>query len=161
MYWDLSSDYVGSRSLVSAAIGQFGGLDQTRNHLRYPGSQFANMRSCMGGCPASATASTTATAQCIITTDSPPSSPCNDLYTWDHDSLYPKGAEIEYGVSATYGTLLVLAHRNETRWIRVDCHASYPQRDSQRLQRVCSRFLTIVLRIASKICMPLQCLEEA
>jgi len=108
MYWDLSSDYVGSRSLVSAAIGQFGGLDQTRNHLRYPGSQFANMRSCMGGCPASATASTTATAQCIITTDSPPSSSCNDLYTWDHDSLYPKGAEIEYGGFEWTATRLTL-----------------------------------------------------
>ena len=103
MYWDLSSDYVGSNSLVSAAIGQFGGLDQTRNHLRYPGSQFTNMQSCMGGCPASAPTSTTTTAQHIITTGSPSSSPRNDLHTWGHYSTYPKGAEVEYGVSATYG----------------------------------------------------------
>ena len=45
MYWDLSSDHVGSSSLVSAAISQYQSLDQTRNHLHYPGSQFDNMKS--------------------------------------------------------------------------------------------------------------------
>lgn len=127
MYWDLSSDYVGSGSLVSAAISQFGGLDQTRNHLHYPGSQFDNVRSCMGACPppttsttskasttttatatattTTATKTTTTTSHTTTTQSSLPSSPCKNLYFWDHDSFYPKGAQVKYGLSATRGQL--------------------------------------------------------
>lgn len=55
-YWDLSSDYVGSGSLVAAAVNQYKyGLDQTPNHLYYPGSRFDNIRSCMGACPSNST----------------------------------------------------------------------------------------------------------
>ena len=68
---------------MSTAVSQYSGLDQTRNHLLYPGSQFANL-SCMGGCPASANAVTTTTTPHGNITDSLPSSPCNDLYMWDH-----------------------------------------------------------------------------
>jgi len=59
-YWDLSSDYVGSGSLVAAAVNQYkDGLDQTPNHLYYPGSRFDNIRSCMGACPSNCTNCTT------------------------------------------------------------------------------------------------------
>jgi len=73
MYWELSSDHVGSSSLVSAAISQYQSLDQTLNHLHYPGSQFDNMKSCMGGCPPAPTppkTTTTTTSPRTTTTTS-------------------------------------------------------------------------------------------
>ena len=98
MYWDLSSDYVGSRSLVSVANTQYGKLDQTQNHLHYPGSQFANMRSCMGACPPPTTVSKTSTTTKTTHTPSP-LSPCKSLPAWDHNHSYAKNVVVKYGVS--------------------------------------------------------------
>lgn len=48
---DLSSDKTDdASSLVNAAVTVLGSLDQTLNHLNYPGSQFDNIKTCMGGC---------------------------------------------------------------------------------------------------------------
>lgn len=74
MYWELSADYVGSGSLVGTVNSVLGALDQTANHLLYPGSQFVNMQNCMGGCsgisnpPPPATTSTTTHAATTTTT---------------------------------------------------------------------------------------------
>ncbi|KZP01560.1 glycoside hydrolase family 18 protein [Calocera viscosa TUFC12733] len=43
MFWEVSADATGSKSLIGTTAGVFGKLDQTQNHLDYPGSQFANM----------------------------------------------------------------------------------------------------------------------
>ncbi|KAF8317680.1 glycoside hydrolase family 18 and carbohydrate-binding module family 5 protein [Clavulina sp. PMI_390] len=95
MYWDLSSDYVGANSLVGAATGVFGHLDQTPNHLSYPGSQFDNVKSCMGSCVATtttATATTTATTSHASTiTTMHPGDPCKVTKPWDHTHSYVKG----------------------------------------------------------------------
>ena len=88
----------------------------------------------MGGCPASAYAiTTTTTPHGNITTDSLPSSPCNDLYTWDHVPSYAEGAEVKYGLSSTHGQLVSDSRSWETRWIPVDCHAFYAQRRARRI----------------------------
>jgi chitinase len=84
MYWELSSDRnYNSGSLVQAVNSVFGSasnLDQTENHLWYPGSQFANMRGCMGGCPAS-----------VIP------SPCHGLSAWSSKTAYTSGKDVTYG----------------------------------------------------------------
>jgi len=43
MFWEVSADGTGSKSLIGTTAGVFGKLDQMQNHLYYPGSQFANM----------------------------------------------------------------------------------------------------------------------
>jgi chitinase len=35
MFWELSTDKVGSESLVTVSQGVFGSLDQTPNHIKY------------------------------------------------------------------------------------------------------------------------------
>ncbi|KAK0464775.1 glycoside hydrolase family 18 protein [Desarmillaria tabescens] len=48
MFWELSTDKVGSDSLVGAAAGVLGTLDKTKNHISYPNSKWDNIRSNMG-----------------------------------------------------------------------------------------------------------------
>ncbi|KAK0185757.1 glycoside hydrolase family 18 protein [Armillaria mellea] len=48
MFWELSTDKVGSESLVGAAAGVLGTLDKTKNHINYPNSKWDNIRSNMG-----------------------------------------------------------------------------------------------------------------
>jgi len=59
MYWDLSSDKTGADSLIGTVASTFGTLDQTQNHLNYPGSQFDNIKNCMGTCGGSSSNGTT------------------------------------------------------------------------------------------------------
>ncbi|QRV84024.1 chitinase [Ceratobasidium sp. AG-Ba] len=49
MFWELSADKNGTDSLVWNVAKSMQNLDNTLNHLNYPGSQFDNMRSGMGG----------------------------------------------------------------------------------------------------------------
>ncbi|KAG8727701.1 hypothetical protein FRC12_022301, partial [Ceratobasidium sp. 428] len=49
MFWELSSDKNGTDSLVWNSAKTMQVLDSTQNHLNYPGSQFDNMKSGMGG----------------------------------------------------------------------------------------------------------------
>ncbi|CAE7173297.1 unnamed protein product [Rhizoctonia solani] len=44
MFWELSGDKNGTDSLVWAAAKNMGKLDNTKNHLSYPGSQFDNVK---------------------------------------------------------------------------------------------------------------------
>jgi len=48
MYWEIAADKTGSDSLIGSAGGVFGHLDQTPNHLNYPGSIYDNIRTNMG-----------------------------------------------------------------------------------------------------------------
>ncbi|CAK5284354.1 unnamed protein product [Mycena citricolor] len=48
MFWELSTDKVGSESLVGTSASVFGQLDQTQNHISYPSSSWDNIRSNMG-----------------------------------------------------------------------------------------------------------------
>ncbi|CUA67005.1 Endochitinase 1 [Rhizoctonia solani] len=47
MFWELSGDKNGTDSLVWTAAKTMGKLDNTRNHLNYPGSQFDNVKAGM------------------------------------------------------------------------------------------------------------------
>jgi chitinase len=49
MFWELSADKNGTESLVWNAAKVMRNLDNTQNHLHYPGSQFDNIKSGMGG----------------------------------------------------------------------------------------------------------------
>ncbi|EPQ26376.1 uncharacterized protein PFL1_06024 [Pseudozyma flocculosa PF-1] len=44
MWWELSGDGQGDRSLVSIVAKELGNLDQTLNHLSFPGSKWDNVR---------------------------------------------------------------------------------------------------------------------
>ncbi|KAG8725644.1 hypothetical protein FRC11_001784, partial [Ceratobasidium sp. 423] len=47
MFWELSADKNGTDSLVWTAAKNMGKLDNTQNHLNYPGSQFDNVKAGM------------------------------------------------------------------------------------------------------------------
>ncbi|CAE6537313.1 unnamed protein product [Rhizoctonia solani] len=47
MFWELSGDKNGTESLVWTAAKTMGKLDNTENHLNYPGSQFDNVKAGM------------------------------------------------------------------------------------------------------------------
>ena len=47
MFWELSGDKNGTDSLVWTAAKAMGKLDNTENHLSYPGSQFDNVKAGM------------------------------------------------------------------------------------------------------------------
>ena len=81
MYWELSSDHAYNKgSLVQAVNSVFGStLDQTQNHLWYPTSQFANMKTCMGGCPAGVVPSA-----------------CQGLSAWSSKTSYTSGKKVTY-----------------------------------------------------------------
>ncbi|QRV80966.1 chitinase [Ceratobasidium sp. AG-Ba] len=49
LFWELSADKNGTDSLVWNAATAMENLDNTLNHLNFPGSQFDNIRSGMGG----------------------------------------------------------------------------------------------------------------
>lgn len=90
-YWDISSDYVGSGSLISTAVDQYSGLDQTSNHLYYPGSRFDNMRSCMGACSPPNYTTTSATTTTTPTSPLSARIPRKNFHARGRGALYPKG----------------------------------------------------------------------
>jgi chitinase len=47
MFWELSADKNGTDSLVWTAAKTMAKLDNTPNHLNYPGSQFENVKAGM------------------------------------------------------------------------------------------------------------------
>ncbi|ETW75424.1 glycoside hydrolase family 18 protein [Heterobasidion irregulare TC 32-1] len=82
MFWDLSTDKVGTDSLVGTSSGVYGpgNLDQTANHINYPNSKWDNIRSNMGQSPSSpgtttSAGSTTATSTTSKSTSTSTTSP--------------------------------------------------------------------------------------
>lgn len=49
MFWEASADRTDGGSLIGAVAGAIGGLDQSRNCLTYPNSQYANIAAGMPG----------------------------------------------------------------------------------------------------------------
>ncbi|KAJ7267504.1 glycoside hydrolase superfamily [Mycena rebaudengoi] len=85
MFWELSTDKVGSESLVTVSQGVFGSLDQTPNHIKFPNSKYDNIRSNMGS----------------GTTTAPPTGPttgtCAGVSAWLATSIYVGGQQSTFG----------------------------------------------------------------
>ncbi|CAK5274236.1 unnamed protein product [Mycena citricolor] len=116
MFWELSTDKVGSDSLVGISAGVFGLLDQTWNHISFPSSSWDNIRSNMGqGAPTgpvtTAGPGTTMTATTITTpivstptttssdsgsTGSPGSGLCTGVSAWTSAAVFTGGMEATY-----------------------------------------------------------------
>ncbi|THG94034.1 hypothetical protein EW026_g7352 [Hermanssonia centrifuga] len=91
MFWDLSTDKVGSDSLVGTAAGVYGSLDQTQNHLDYPNSKWDNIRSNMGtiGSPTSSSSTSAPTGG--------GTGQCAGIGAWSSASIYTDGMTAVYG----------------------------------------------------------------
>ncbi|KFY50799.1 hypothetical protein V495_00090 [Pseudogymnoascus sp. VKM F-4514 (FW-929)] len=49
MFWETSSDFTGSKSLISTAASKFGALESSQNLLSYPASVYENLKAGMPG----------------------------------------------------------------------------------------------------------------
>ncbi|KAF9479509.1 hypothetical protein BDN70DRAFT_806951 [Pholiota conissans] len=111
MFWELSTDKVGSDSLVGTSAGILGSLDQTKNHIDFPNSKWDNIRNNMGQGSAPAPTSTTTTKP--PTTTTPPittptttskpttttvaSGSCANVAAWSSAIAYTGGMQVTYG----------------------------------------------------------------
>ncbi|KAJ7040807.1 glycosyl hydrolases family 18-domain-containing protein [Mycena alexandri] len=75
MFWDLSTDSTGATSLVTVSANVLGALDQTKNHISYPNSEWDNIRSNMG-------TTTTTTSGTTGPTGTPGSGICAGVAAW-------------------------------------------------------------------------------
>ncbi|KAI0047878.1 carbohydrate-binding module family 5 protein [Auriscalpium vulgare] len=99
MFWDLSTDKVGSDSLVGTTAGVYGGLDTTLNHISFPSSKWDNIRSNMGqgGSTTSAPSSTTKTTSAPASTSSTAGSgKCAGVAAWSSAAVYTGGQTATY-----------------------------------------------------------------
>ncbi|KAJ7768373.1 glycoside hydrolase superfamily [Mycena metata] len=80
MFWDLSTDSIGATSLVTVSSNVLGSLDQTKNHISYPNSEWDNIRSNMG--------TTTTTTGTTGPTGTPGSGVCAGVAAWLSTSIY-------------------------------------------------------------------------
>ncbi|KAI0309232.1 glycoside hydrolase family 18 protein [Amylostereum chailletii] len=102
MFWDLSTDKVGSDSLVGTASGVYGTLDQTQNHLNYPNSKWDNIRNQMGSSPgtsptATTTSQPTSTTSQPTSTSNPGTGSCAGVTAWSASTVYVGGNKATYG----------------------------------------------------------------
>ncbi|PIL35115.1 hypothetical protein GSI_02903 [Ganoderma sinense ZZ0214-1] len=107
-FWDLSNDKRDSNSLVDTTASTFGSLDQTQNHINYPSSKFANIRSNMGkgsggggstGKTTSSHTSTTSKASATTSKGSKPTSgsgKCSGVAAWNASTNYKPKASVTY-----------------------------------------------------------------
>ncbi|KAJ3487291.1 hypothetical protein NLI96_g3646 [Meripilus lineatus] len=106
MFWELSSDKKGADSLVGTTSNVFGNLDQTQNHLNYPGSKWDNIRNKMGGGTTPSSSSTNPPGT-TPTPTSPSTSPtatptggsgqCSGVSAWSASATYTGGMTATYG----------------------------------------------------------------
>ncbi|EIN05503.1 hypothetical protein PUNSTDRAFT_122390 [Punctularia strigosozonata HHB-11173 SS5] len=114
MFWDLSTDKVGTDSLVGTSHQAYSALDQTQNHINYPDSEWDNIRNNMAGSTTSTTAATTTapatttvaptttTAQTTTPATSTTSSTggsltCAGVAAWNSAVAYTGGQSVTYG----------------------------------------------------------------
>ncbi|KAJ7273811.1 glycoside hydrolase superfamily [Mycena rebaudengoi] len=109
MFWELSTDKVGSESLVTVSQGVFGTLDQTPNHIKFPSSKYDNIKSNMegGGTGGGGTGGGTGgggTGGGSSTTTAPPTDPtgpttgtCAGVAAWLAASVYVGGTQSTFG----------------------------------------------------------------
>ncbi|KAK0204659.1 glycoside hydrolase family 18 protein [Desarmillaria ectypa] len=95
MFWELSTDKVGSESLVGTAAGVLGTLDTTPNHINYPNSKWDNIRTNMGQSGSTPTSSTTTTSASSTPTGG--SGSCSGVSAWDSTAVYVGGNQVSYG----------------------------------------------------------------
>ncbi|KAH9475936.1 Chitinase 1 [Psilocybe cubensis] len=119
MFWELSTDKVGSQSLVGVSASGLGALDQTPNHINFPNSKWDNIRNNMGQGGSSTVTSTKPTSTAPVSTSTPsttakpttstksttaiPSSTassgslCAGVAAWVSNIAYTGGATVTYG----------------------------------------------------------------
>jgi len=109
MFWELSGDGTGSKSIVSAVGNTLGDLDQTQNHINYPGSQFDNIKNNMGdgatsssssssssGSDGSANVETSPGSNGGASTNGSSSKKCGGVKAWSSSAIYVGGKEASY-----------------------------------------------------------------
>jgi chitinase len=47
MFWEASADRTDGQSLMAASYNSLGGIDASQNNLKYPASQYDNMKAGM------------------------------------------------------------------------------------------------------------------
>ncbi|KAF9491053.1 glycoside hydrolase family 18 protein [Pleurotus eryngii] len=97
MFWELSTDKVGSLSLVGTSAGVYGSLDTTQNHISFPNSKWDNIRSNMGsGGSTPPPSSTTPGSPPTPTTTTPPAGGCGGVAAWNSAVAYVGGSQASY-----------------------------------------------------------------
>ncbi|KAI9438518.1 glycoside hydrolase family 18 protein [Lactarius indigo] len=101
MFWELSTDKVGSGSLVGTTAGVYASLDQTLVRSSYPTSKWDNIRSNMGqGNPPGTTsvpAPTSSTSSAPVPTSTTPGSgACAGVAAWSSQIAYNGGQQVTY-----------------------------------------------------------------
>ncbi|KIM43625.1 carbohydrate-binding module family 5 protein [Hebeloma cylindrosporum] len=99
MFWELSTDKVGSESLVGTAASVLGALDQTPNHIKFPNSKWDNIRNNMGqgGGGTITTPPTTTPTTTSGPTTTPSTGKCSGVAAWSSSIAYNGGAKVTYG----------------------------------------------------------------
>ncbi|KAG6878469.1 hypothetical protein C0993_006311 [Termitomyces sp. T159_Od127] len=92
MFWELSTDKVGSLSLVGTSVGVLGSLDTTQNHISYPNSKWDNLRNNFGNSTSTTTTTTTPTP----TPTTPGSGNCATVAAWSPKTTYLGGDQATY-----------------------------------------------------------------
>ncbi|KAF7419347.1 hypothetical protein PC9H_001934 [Pleurotus ostreatus] len=96
MFWELSTDKVGSSSLVGTSAGVYGSLDTTQNHISFPNSKWDNVRSNMGSGGSTPPSSTTPGSPPNPTTTTPPAGGCGGVAAWNSAVVYVGGSQASY-----------------------------------------------------------------
>jgi chitinase len=94
MFWELSGDGTGSKSIVTAVGKTLGDLDQTHNHIHYPGSQFVNIQNNMGNGAASSSGSISISS--VGSTGGVTTKTCGGVAAWSKTAIYVGGKEASY-----------------------------------------------------------------
>ncbi|KAG6865810.1 hypothetical protein C0991_011615 [Blastosporella zonata] len=86
----LSTDKVGSLSLVGTSAGVLGSLDSTQNHISYPNSKWDNLRNNFAGTTTTTSATSTPTTG---------TGTCATVAAWTSTTVYVGGTQATYGMS--------------------------------------------------------------
>lgn len=85
MFWELSTDGLGSKSLVGTAANVLGSLDQTQNHISFKNSKWDNLRNNFNGQNPGDPGTP------------PPTGGCGGVSAWAATSIYTSGNRASYG----------------------------------------------------------------
>ncbi|KZT03657.1 carbohydrate-binding module family 5 protein [Laetiporus sulphureus 93-53] len=103
MFWELSTDKVGSESLVYTASQVYGTLDQTANHIDYSDSEWTNIANNMGEsttsssvAPSSTAPTPTSSAASSAAPTTTASSQCSGVGAWSATATYTGGDTATY-----------------------------------------------------------------
>lgn len=135
MFWELSTDKVGSASLVGVSAGVLGSLDQMQNHIEcvfsaripgvsnlllfsYPNSKWDNIRNNMGSGTTNPPGSTTTSGG---PTGTPGTGSCAGVPAWNTSTVFVGGDKATYSKFADIIlTKDPIIHHVPSRWTLVD-----------------------------------------